>query len=130
WIVYSRPSWLDRLSVFFRRLFRRRSSPVPHTQESTLKYWVSRLPKQVRSRVKLIRAKWNWFYPWAQDGSKPLDDGGTLVPKSLNNGTNRPAYFSAVHAQAEAGKAPERKSPFRFEGGNIVVGERHVFVGP
>jgi hypothetical protein len=68
---------------------------------------------------------------WAQDGSKPIrvKPGAplqTLVPKELPLSESQQVVWRALEEQGW----PTRRTIFDFEGGNVVVGDRHIFVGP
>jgi hypothetical protein len=68
---------------------------------------------------------------WSQDGSKPIRVSSgeplqTLVPIENKAAPELHLIWNAL------GKKdwPVRRSIFQFEGGDVVVGQRHVFVGP
>lgn len=106
---------------------------IAHAENSAdeVQKLTSRFPKDVRSRVKTISHKVDQSDIWAQDGSKPLVDGNaTLIHKDSGSlKMPRPQYRWVTEAVGNAGIIETRRSPFSFAGGNIIVGDRHVFVG-
>lgn len=88
------------------------------------------LPESFQEKIKVVRSEGD-LYPWAQDGSKPLVGGNhhplTLQPHKLTG--ERPEYFHANQVLHRSGHVEVKHSPLLFEGGNIVVGQKHVFVG-
>lgn len=71
--------------------------------------------------------------PWAQDGSKPInkpaENLATLIPRQMATARETSHYINPITAlQVHSGLQVE-KSQFRWEGGDIVVGQNHVFVG-
>lgn len=87
--------------------------------------------ESVRKRVKTVTIESE--HPlelWAQDGSKPIKDPEhyriqTLVPYEHEDGAK-----SEIWQELEGKGWPTQRSIFHFEGGDVVVGARHVFVGP
>ncbi len=88
----------------------------------------NKFPKQIRSRVKLIEIDGlNEKNIWAQDGAKPLTElrSTTLRPSLLTN-----KHYDNALTQLESAKAVDSVvSPFKFEGGDLIVGEKNVFIG-
>jgi hypothetical protein len=98
--------------------------------EKRLENAIANLPREVRKQIKVIGADSNNNL-WAQDASKPLAEGAaTLRPPGMALGRDSASYFAPIYKLQEAGLVQVRSTPFRFEGGNIVVGDKHVFVGP
>lgn len=75
---------------------------------------------------------------WAQDASKPLvgiDGGGLFSTLTTYPGFGM-TLMNVRNTRLLGGNATTRpfaqvlESPIRFEGGNVVVGDRHVLIGP
>ncbi len=67
-------------------------------------------------------------YLWAQDDSKPfLDSNRVLVP--YNQKENAPVYKNAIEALQNHQTIDIVEGSFAFEGGDLIVGDRHVFIG-
>ena len=98
---------------------------------------VKRYPSKLRNRVHITPinfARSRNVYGnavWANDGSKPIhaNELATLV-QSDGNRVRRPVYNEITSALSQATSLNTTQSLFRFEGGNVLVGDRHVFVGP
>lgn len=89
---------------------------------------VSKFPKDVRKRIWLHEVKdLRLINIWTQDGSKPLStqDPVTVMPRIMV----RPIYALSINSFAATNKLEVLQSAFKFEGGNVVVGERHMFIG-
>lgn len=90
---------------------------------------VAGLPRGLRRRVTLVQTDQSDIEMWSQDGSKPLLYGlKTLLPGRLTRGGNK--YEPVIDRLQKARVLRVDKTAFVFEGGNIVVGARHIFVGP
>lgn len=89
---------------------------------------ISQFPKEVRERIWLKPIeKTDGRHVWTQDGSKPLS---TRQPTTTTPGFKTfPEYERTLNAFVHTGKLEKIESPFKFEGGNIIVGEKHVFIG-
>lgn len=94
---------------------------------------ISSLPQNLRNRIKIAEDD---KIPslWAQDGSKTLEDRqGTLVRSTSSNDVRKISddqHRSNAQALARTGLIQVRASELAFEGGNMIVGEKHLFVGP
>jgi hypothetical protein len=80
----------------------------------------------------------NIVRPWPRDPSLLLLGGRRLLlPRMRMMGHDeeeddpklRADYFAVVEKYARAAGLRVERSPFRFEGGNILAGRRHIFVG-
>jgi len=91
---------------------------------------VTRIPKQYRSRITIQKVDGKGANVWAQDGSKPLEGlHRTAVPANMVGRTEN--HQKGVLATLnKVGAVKTLKSKFIFDGGNVVVGENHIFVGP
>ena len=75
----------------------------------------------LQSRVQWVEASGHFDLPiWAQDDSKPLQDGRLLVSPDETSVLMNMDTLSSFQLQ---------RAVLEFEGGNIVVGERHLFIG-
>jgi hypothetical protein len=105
---------------------------VGHDQQSSLLSELQNLTPQMQERVRIVRRPADPD-PWAQDGSKPLARGTAsvwLADEVLNDHEAQMAdqRFNTI-ALALSGLIEGARTPFRFEGGNVIVGARHVFIG-
>lgn len=70
---------------------------------------------------------------WTQDSSKPLEveDGAlrTAVPSGPIMPHKQAEYLSTLRPVVREELVATQNSLFRFEGGNVIVGKRHIFVG-
>lgn len=114
---------------------------IPYLRNNpTVELWISSQPQwhkkialqleklspKERQQIKWIEHKEVQGSLWAQDGSKPLASGNeTMVPRS--NHQNPDLGLSPL---IEKDLLKTRKSLFKFEGGNLIVGEKEIFVGP
>ncbi len=102
---------------------------VTHGHFPNLDAVLAQWPDDLKKRVILTGT--TSINHWAQDGSKSLSTGRkVLVPREM--GANRlflSRYLPQLDALVKAKFIEAKVSPFRFEGGNIVVGAQHVFVG-
>lgn len=73
----------------------------------------------VRSRVSLHLTEHD-LEMWAQDSSKPLKSGAPLVPSTMDRHHLSETLARTIYREAH-------RVVSGFEGGNLVVGERHVF---
>jgi len=98
------------------------------------------LPPGLRARIEPVPiAGDNHVRPWPRDPSVLLAGGRKLLlPRARMLGHEEEEhehpqriadYFGVVEKYAHAAGLPLERSAFRFEGGNILVGRRHVFVG-
>ncbi len=91
-------------------------------------------PESKIKRVKIIDA--NCSYDggciWAQDGSKTMLLGEKRATYLQNRGvkTDRRSYRDFTRALKKDDFVHVEDSLFDFEGGNVIVGDRHVFMGP
>lgn len=102
------------------------STPITLTER--VKLSVSRLPKQLRSRIKVYDTGLMTVWSWAQDGSKPVTakHPEVMIPRDLP----RPVYLEPLFDLQNKSQINIRRSLFSFEGGNIIVGDRNIFTGP
>ncbi|MES2964208.1 MAG: hypothetical protein V4760_09985 [Bdellovibrionota bacterium] len=98
---------------------------VTDQPRAKLDAFLSKAPEDVRKRVEILEVgKEAELSMWAQDGSKPLEGAS----RSIELGSTR--YKPGNEALSAAGRiAFEKQLPFLLQGGNIIVGDRHVFVG-
>lgn len=81
----------------------------------------------LRSRIKVFDTTSKTSL-WAQDGSKPLSTGYyTLIQNDGVMVTGRPSYVQTTLAMEPTVRPTQ--SIFNFEGGNIIVGRDHLFIG-
>ena len=82
-----------------------------------------------RVRSQLVK-KEDHFQIYAQDDSKPTINGGLAHPNFEYGDFNRHprAYQAALNAVKKAGQ-PIQHSQLYFHGGDMVVGEKHLFLG-
>jgi len=73
----------------------------------------------VRSRVSLHLTDHD-LEMWAQDSSKPLKSGAPLIPSTMDRHQLSETLARTIYREAH-------RVVSGFEGGNLVVGERHVF---
>ncbi len=131
---------LKYLAPDFERVLQRDQSvkiflAIGSDQRESLEKWRNGLPARQKERVRVVvapvhEAALDW---WAQDGSKPAaqEGGGSvmLIPRGPIGAENSFRYEGGIQALLQSGVANVDYSPFRFEGGNLIVGARHVFVG-
>jgi hypothetical protein len=101
-------------------------------------------PKDVRKRIKVIEIDEKFAKDmdfdelgqgvWAQDGSKPIAVKKNEQPKTLlrvesNMVENREFHQNLTTEFGKAGQVTPVDSSLYFEGGNVIVGEKNVFVG-
>lgn len=84
--------------------------------------------KSIRNRVNIKQLEnVKTTAEWTQDGSKPLI---SKQPTSLaSSGHARPVYREMLDEFQKENLVSIENSHFTFEGGNVVVGDRHVFTG-
>jgi len=102
---------------------------VPEKEIELAEMIIDHMPKRVRRKFKLIPADQS-MNVWAQDASKPLADGETTLAQPKGNEVIRDENLVPLRSMQESGLIDVIPSPFAFEGGNIIVGNRHIFVGP
>ncbi len=83
-------------------------------------------PKELRNRVHLLDVDWE-LNSWAQDWSKPLEGrAGVLVP----TGAEVDGKIAVTKLNSHLGDSFKFiSSPLYFDGGDVVVGKDHVFLG-
>jgi hypothetical protein len=109
---------------------------VNHDHGQKLQAHLLHLPDTLMKRIKIasVGSKSNVLL-WAQDPAKPLASGHrSLLPRlyldSMEAGVDHAAYYrDSEWALDAAGLSKVERSLFRFEGGNIIVGAQHIFVG-
>jgi hypothetical protein len=109
---------------------------APPEKLKALEEWRKGLPPRQSVRVHVVSAgelgkDLTW---WAQDGSKPAQSGTVgkakfLLPRGPVQASDSLGYAGGIQGLLESGLAESVPSLFRFEGGNLVVGAKHVFVG-
>lgn len=89
---------------------------------------VAQFPEDVRKRVWLHPVeKITGEHAWTQDGSKPLNAN---KPTTTTPGFKfTPEYERTLNAFVRSGELERTESAFKFAGGNIIVGEKHIFIG-
>ena len=90
------------------------------------KFVESRISPGNRDRVSFTVAPAGTM--WAQDGSKPLAAGNATLMQSSGVIVQRPHYNQATRALKRLRFAIQ-ESQLPFEGGNVIVGDFHVFMG-
>ncbi len=115
-----------------------------HTPErAKIEAFLSEYSEALRERVDLVGiGDVEALRVWARDPSLILDDGETLLvsrarmmgatSEELDGGMSQKAiddYYGVVLKYAKQSGLKVRRSLFRFEGGNVMTGERNVFVG-
>jgi len=105
--------------------------------DTELRVKISRLPDKVNSRIAVFPYNES-IDLWTQDGSKPLQgsQGLTTLKPRVSQLDRR--FSNAVLANRvklseslnNKGVLHHEEAPFSFEGGNIIVGAKHIFVGP
>jgi len=104
------------------------TSPV---QNLELKAIIDKLPSNIRDRVKPIKIEGQTLIPWAQDGSKPISSQTPQILRPKDGNQFELEYLINTSRILERTMGVQAiDSPFRFEGGNIIVGARQIFVGP
>ncbi len=91
----------------------------------TLRGLLLRVPADIRKRIEVVTHKQPSDF-WAQDGSKPVkgEKPSVILPaQSFDSGARFPKALSRT------GVVQARKSILDFDGGNVIVGARHIFVG-
>ncbi len=92
---------------------------------------IEAMPESLQKRIKMIMATYEGMNWWAQDASKPTLNGAEAVmPKRMASGRELSKYFLPLFSLQQGSLVNLSKSAFRFEGGDIIVGEKHVFLGP
>jgi len=118
----------------------------PGTHTNVADWYLSR-PSEQRERIRIFDAESSHsrfgrvqdallrvagesdeLYAWAQDGSKPGPNHALVMPSRAVDGRTY-AYRRPAQLLDAAHLAKTRVVPIYFEGGNIIVGARHVFVG-
>lgn len=110
---------------------------VPAKYAQKAKELVRRYPEEVRSKIKVIAVDTEDINEgelsiWAQDLSKPLADGHSTYRQSTAVVEQRTRLTDTAFVDA-LGKREDfkvRVSDLSFEGGNIVVGEKKIIMGP
>ena len=97
--------------------------------ESEVREAIAKLSRDIRSRTHLVPHSAKNTMIWAQDASKPLENENTTLVQKRGLKVNRSVYRDVITALGEQGLAAGRKSSLAFEGGNIIVGSHHTFVG-
>ena len=88
---------------------------------------LSKTKPELKNRVKIIEVDdLQDGHVWAQDTSKPLisPELETLSPLESPAG-----YEAHVRNLKKSGQIKVKKMLFSFEGGNVIVGDKHVFTG-
>lgn len=69
--------------------------------------------------------------PWGQDDSKPLQGGRKILAPGIDRLKKQEADFveETLNVLTTAGHYEAKRGNVQFEGGNLVVGARHVFLG-
>ncbi len=88
-------------------------------RDTVLRGLINRSPAGVRERVYLHYAEQDLDF-WAQDSSKPLQQGYPLVPASMDKNRFSQTLASTIYSKTD-------RVISGFEGGNLVVGQRHIF---
>lgn len=90
--------------------------------------WGSGVSRSVKSRTRFLHVEKDFDVSlWAQDDSKPLTGGGLLVPSNGLQEELQLHFLTALSALRNHYEVYD--SLFPFDGGNVVVGSQHVFVG-
>lgn len=98
------------------------------SETAQLEKIVARQPVALRKRIKFIE-HYGPVDLWAQDGSKPTENGReTLLPLGGTRVT-RANYYDMARAIERVGAARVLQSEVYFEGGNVIVGSKHIFIG-
>jgi hypothetical protein len=89
---------------------------------------LSKLPKEIRNRIKISQTDgMTGKNVWTQDGSKPLSSSS---PAAATPAVKvHPVYDATIEALKATQKLSVIQSLFKFEGGNVIVGERNLFIG-
>lgn len=92
---------------------------------------IAPLPEHLRRKIEILPvAHTERASSWAQDHSKPLTGKrNTYQPISAVE-NHRPDDEAMVSKLGQRRDFHVIASHFAFEGGNIVVGEKHIFMGP
>ena len=108
---------------------------------SRLEHYFKTVPNEIRNRFELIGLKdIELQRSWARDPSMLAEDGTMLMSRDRMMGATSEEsefmsekamddYYHSVKKYAEAAGIKAKVSAFRFEGGNVVVGAQHIFVG-
>ncbi len=88
-------------------------------RDTILRELINKSPAHVRERVYLYFAEQDLEF-WAQDSSKPLRQGHPLVPASMDKNKFSHTLASTIYSKTD-------RVMSGFEGGNLVVGQRHIF---
>jgi hypothetical protein len=97
-----------------------------------LAFLLRNISEDLRARIKIIYQKNSMPFFWAQDSAKPLADGGLLIPDNLielSGTSDKKTLVPQQRLSAESGLSVAQ-SIFDFDGGNMVVGEKAIFIGP
>lgn len=97
---------------------------VSDRPRAELELVLKRASRDVRRRVEIVETEIE-LWQWSQDGSKPID----LPSASINVDTKRYEGVNSALAAASSFRF-ETTFPFHLEGGDIVVGDRNIFMGP
>lgn len=95
---------------------------------------IAKLSPRLQKRIHVVESEYG-PHPsvWTQDASKPLENGDTLLTSldkpPYKEYASDPAHTEPLGAFAEADKIHIQEAIVPFQGGNVVVGARHVFVG-
>jgi hypothetical protein len=81
------------------------------------------VPEKLRKQITSSSAL------WAQDSSKPLANGSATYMHNDGYSVKRPIYKVFTKALVKSGHAKVKQSLFDFEGGNLIVGDKHIFLG-
>ncbi len=87
------------------------------------------VPLEIKNRIKTVTTSSLQVELWAQDGSKPFEDGESTLLQTNGNKVKRRDYRKVVWDMEESGLITTETSYFRFEGGNVIVGDDHIFLG-
>lgn len=105
--------------------------------------FIDMAPVNVRDRILLeVNDEPNTHYngkpyfsvkSYLHDASKPLEGNTLLVPvaesRSEETFGGDPTNRNVLKSLERQGKIKVRQSPFRWEGGNVIVGDRHTMIG-
>jgi hypothetical protein len=104
---------------------------VDEKSKSKLASLLQGAPEAVRNRVKTVTVESKSpLELWAQDGSKPIKNPERFRIQALVPNRHDDRAQKEIWQELEGKGWPIQRSIFHFEGGDVVVGARHVFVGP
>jgi hypothetical protein len=109
---------------------------TPEANEQSFRRFLVLQDPEIRRRVQVVPDKSKKKRPpiWTQDHEKPLEVKGKGHEALISIHIWKDGRNSGIRPHSNLWQASQqnygyRRSPFQFEGGNVIVGSTHAFVG-